>query len=167
MTTLVPIVNIVNSNHERLGFHIANGRGCWRASICYGVGETERFLDDLIKHIRRVRGFCVKVSEKELELWQILHTLLMPRSMVYLLPCLQRLSLVSADDPQSHPFLAVISYIFAPSLTSVRVKESWGSSWNTVQQFMNSHHTPNFSQLHYLDETLDDLLSGVGHLRSL
>ncbi|XP_006455061.1 hypothetical protein AGABI2DRAFT_121010 [Agaricus bisporus var. bisporus H97] len=154
LTTLVQIVNKANSG---LDYHVS--KGCWRVS--YDLQITDKLLDDLIRNLKRVRNLRVQVSKKELELWQMLHALLAPRSMTHLLPCLQTLSLVSADDPQPYHSLAVISYIFAPSLTSISVRGSWGTSWGTVQHFMNLHHLPNLSRLLYFDENLAVFPRGI------
>ncbi|EKM78220.1 hypothetical protein AGABI1DRAFT_129346 [Agaricus bisporus var. burnettii JB137-S8] len=166
MTTLVPIVEVVNSDGEFFDYHrVLNGRGCWRVSADLEI--TEKFLDDLIRNLKRIRNLRVQVSEKELELWQMLHAFLIPRSMVYILPCLQGLSLVSANSPQSHPFLGIISYIFAPSLTTITVSGCWGASWMTVQHHMNSHHLPNLYRLRYLDDTLEHYPCGIERFTSL
>ncbi|EKM78221.1 hypothetical protein AGABI1DRAFT_107465, partial [Agaricus bisporus var. burnettii JB137-S8] len=89
LTTLVQIVNKANSG---LDYHVL--KGYWRVS--YDLQITDKLLDDLIRNLKRVRNLRVQVSKKELELWQMLHALLAPRSMTHLLPCLQTLSLVSA-----------------------------------------------------------------------
>ncbi|XP_006455058.1 hypothetical protein AGABI2DRAFT_121007 [Agaricus bisporus var. bisporus H97] len=165
MTTLVPIVNIANTDGKCLRYRKSNGRGCWRIST--DLETTDKLLDDLIKILKRVRSLYVKVNGKELELWQMLHTILAPRSMMYILPCLQNISLISADTTRSHPFLGVISCIFAPSLMSITVSGCWGASWSTVQYYMNLHDLPNLSQLLYFDETLDDFPRGIGRLTGL
>ncbi|KAF7762364.1 hypothetical protein Agabi119p4_8957 [Agaricus bisporus var. burnettii] len=143
VTTLVPIVNIANTDGKCLRYRKSNGRGCWRIST--DLETTDKLLDDLVKILKHVRSLYVKVNEKELELWQMLHTILAPRSMMYILPCLQKISLISADTPRSHPFLRVISCIFAPSLMSPSVDIG----------------------LLYLDETLDDFPRSIGRLTGL
>ncbi|KAF7762363.1 hypothetical protein Agabi119p4_8956 [Agaricus bisporus var. burnettii] len=154
MTTLVPIFSVANSGGEFIDYRVSDGRGCWRVSENLEI--TEKFLDDLIRNFKRIHNLRVQVSGKELELWQMLHAFLVPRSMVYLLPCLQTLYLTSANDPQSHPFLGIISYIFAPSLTAITVSGCWGTSWTTVQHHMNSHQLPNLYRLRYFDPTLEN-----------
>lgn len=121
----------------------------------------------ILSYLKCIRSFHTQINEKELELWQMLFTLLGPNSTTHLLPRLRTLCLTGAAETTKLPFLGGLCHIFSPTLNSITVREKWGDAWNTIEYVMDSHEFPELSELVYWDNEAPIFPTGIRRFTGL